>query len=213
MSSMKKAIDLLESFVKAQSAGRTTVPSEPQAQRAYNQSFARFPLGETGDPTPDMPDQGSDWHGEKPGEPQVTEENGDQEKAEEAFKDPEEVLGEDKKTKKKGPPDPVNLMAPTADIQKQAAAQQQQQPAAPQITAKSLTDLAIKSLAGAPRFTTGPITPPKEKKFLLEQGFAPEDIDAGAVSMTPRMRAQFNRDLLSAVQKSVRNLYKKIESK
>jgi hypothetical protein len=141
-----------------------------------------------------------------PDEPQG---DGDQEKDEEAFKDPENLL--DKKEGKKGPPEPVNLMAPTQEIQDRTEAQSQQQPAAPPVAAKSFHDLAMKSLAGAPRFSTGPFTPPRERSFLIEQGFTPEDVDSGAVNMTPRMRAQFNKDLLSAVQKAVTRLSTKIE--
>lgn len=203
MSDTSKATDLLKAF----SAGRTVMPSEKQEQREYGHSFARFPVGVSGDPTPDLPEQGRDWHGTVPGVPDEA-----QDTDESAFKDPENLI-EDKKEKKKGPPEPVNLMAPTDDIQAQTDAQQQQQPAAPPIAAKSLNELALKSLAAAPQFSSGPIIPPKERSFLLEQGFAPDDIDAGAVNMTPRMRAQFNRDLQSAVQKSMAKLANKIESK
>lgn len=219
MSSLRKAIDLLNSYsslAKAQSGGRETMPPEPQAQRAYNQSFARFPMGISGDPTPDTQEQGQDWHGTVPGVPDVPpdeEGSGVQDQSEQAFKEPQSLLSEDTKEKKKGPPEPVNLMAPSDQIQEQAAARQNQQPSAPPVAAKSFTEDAMKSLAAAPRFSSGPVVPPRERTFLLEQGFSPEDVDAGVVNMTPRMRALFNRNLLSAVQKSITRLSDKIESK
>lgn len=216
MSDTRKAIDLLKSFTgqddleKAQSAGVIVAPSETQAKREYGHSFARFPRGESGEPTPDLPEQGKDWHGTVPGVPdEPQDEEGDQQGEDEAaFKDPENITGE-----KKGPPEPVNLMASTQEIQDKTNTRQQQQPAAPPIAAKSLNELARKALAGAPRFSSGPIMPPRERKFLIEQGFSPEDVDAGVANMTPRMRGQFNRDLQSTVQKSIAKLAEKIESK
>lgn len=219
MSATSDAINLLKSFTsisKAESAGRITLPSEIQAKREYGQSFARFPRGISGGPTPDLPERGKDWHGTVPGVPDEPQDDGEQKKDEEAFKDPENLLNG--KEKKQGPPEPANLMATTQEIQDQTT--NKQQPPAPPIAAKSisgminrLNNLAFKSLAAAPRFSLGPVMPPKERSFLIEQGFEPDDVDSGTVSMTPRMRAQFNRDLLSAVQKSINRLAQKIESK
>jgi hypothetical protein len=217
MSETRDAIDLLKSFTaipaqgsctcdtgidKAQSAGKTTFPSEKQAQREYGHSFARFPRGEGGDPTPDMPDQGQDWHstaaeqnaGSDP------EEDGEQAKDEnEVAKDPEDVLAG-------STPTPVNLLAPSQEIQDQTSGKQDAQPPPPQLTAKSYNDMAIKALAGAPRFSSGPFVPPRERSFLVEQGFDPVEVDSGAISMTPRMRAEYNKYLLNAVEKSLSGL-------
>jgi hypothetical protein len=209
MSEMKKAIELLDSFTdlfKAESAGRTTLPSEVQARREYGHSFARYPRGVSGGPTPDLPERGRDWHGTVPGVPDEPQDEDQQAKDEEAFKDPENLLDNEQK---QGPTEPVNLMAPTQEIQDKTT--NTQQPPAPPIAAKSLNDMAIKSLAGAPRFSPGPIMPPKERKFLIEQGYDPEEVDSGAISMTPRLRAQYNKDLLSTVQKSITKLANKIE--
>lgn len=175
MTETKKAISLLDEFVKADmSAGRTVFPSEKQAQSSYEHGFARYPMGVSGSSTPDLPDHGKDWHGTVPGvpdEPQDTDD--DQNKDEEYFQDPKPVLG---------------------------------------VQAKSLVEEACKALAGAPTFDPGPVMPPREIDYLLQHGFTMQEIVNGNAYMTPSMRAQFNRDLATSVNKSITMLQTKIES-
>jgi hypothetical protein len=78
--------------------------------------------------------------------------------------------------------------------------------------AKSLVDEACKALAGAPTFDPGPVMPPREIDYLLRNGFTLQEILTGNAHMTSPMRAQFNRDLATAVQKSIMTLQDKIES-
>jgi hypothetical protein len=65
---------------------------------------------------------------------------------------------------------------------------------------------AMKALAGAPVLPKGPLIPPTARTFLLEHGYTPAEIEAGVATMTPRMRGMYNRDLLSAVKKSLSGL-------
>jgi bacterioferritin len=147
------------------SAGKNTKPSDKQAKREYDHSFARQIQGESGQPTPDLPDRGRDWHGTVPGvpdEPQDGEEEEDQKEAQSYFKLPKDFLKQ-----------------------------------------KSHNDEAIKALAGVARFSSGPVMPPREAEFMLQNGYTPEEIDNGAV-MTPRLRAEFNRFIANSVHKSIR---------
>jgi rubrerythrin len=73
-------------------------------------------------------------------------------------------------------------------------------------TSKS-TDEAIKALAGAARFSSGPVMPPREVEFMLSNGYTPEEIDNGA-AMTPRLRAEFNRFVANSVHKSMNSIKK-----
>jgi bacterioferritin len=68
------------------------------------------------------------------------------------------------------------------------------------------TQTAIKALAGAPRFSRGPVIPPTARDFLLQFGFTDEEIQSGSAEMTPRMRSLYNRDLLTKVRKSLTRL-------
>ena len=67
-------------------------------------------------------------------------------------------------------------------------------------------DEALKALAGAPRFTSGPLIPPVELKFLQTRGYNKDDILSGKIHITPRLRAEFNKFLTSTVQKSISGL-------
>jgi len=71
MTDTKKGIELLDqmnALLKAgMSAGRETMPSESQAKRETDNSYSRFASGVSGDPTPDLPERGKDWHGTVPG--------------------------------------------------------------------------------------------------------------------------------------------------
>ena len=72
-----------------------------------------------------------------------------------------------------------------------------------ELTGAEATKQAVKALAGAPILPKGPLMPPTARKFLLEHGYTPAEIDAGLASMTPRMRGMYNRDLLSGIRKSL----------
>jgi bacterioferritin len=152
-----------------ESAGRITSPSDAQAKREYDHSFARQTEGESGSPTPDLPERGRDWHGTVPGvpdEPQDGDE--DQEEAQKYFKPPKDFLNPEEEDQ---------------------------------------TDKAIKALAGASRFTRGSVIPPREREFMLQNGYTPVEIESGAV-MTPRLRAEFNQFVANSVHKSLSSLEK-----
>jgi len=68
---------------------------------------------------------------------------------------------------------------------------------------KKNNDEAKKALAAAPRFSPGPFVPPREREFLQMRGWSNEDIESGQASMSPRLRAEFNKWLTSTVQKSI----------
>ncbi len=68
------------------------------------------------------------------------------------------------------------------------------------------TQEAKKALAGAPQFMEGPVMAPRAVSFLLEQGFSPEEIQAGRANMTANMRGLYNRNLTSSVRKSISTL-------
>lgn len=72
--------------------------------------------------------------------------------------------------------------------------------------AKLLGDEAKKALAGAPRFSSGPLVPPMEAQWLQMQGYSPEDIQSGRVKVTSRQRAAFNKFMTATVQKSINGL-------
>lgn len=63
-----------------------------------------------------------------------------------------------------------------------------------------------KSLAGAPRFSPGPFVPPREADFLLQYGYSPEEIKSGDYKISPWMRAEFNRQQMGVVHKSLSDL-------
>ncbi|MCJ7424008.1 hypothetical protein MUP01_07040, partial [Candidatus Bathyarchaeota archaeon] len=67
---------------------------------------------------------------------------------------------------------------------------------------KSLTEAAIKAFSGAPRFAQGPLVPPREKDWLLTQGYSPEEVMSGQVQINSRMRGEFNRWLQGTIRKS-----------
>jgi hypothetical protein len=71
---------------------------------------------------------------------------------------------------------------------------------------KEKNDEAIKAFAAAPIFRTGPVVPPREMSFLIENGYSREDVMAGRYAFTPRLRAEYNRRVTSAVKKSLENL-------
>jgi hypothetical protein len=141
----------------------------------YEHSFARQPGGIAGSSSPDLPERGFDWHDEHggPKPPAATPEN--EEEQEEA----EEYF--------KKPPNP--LKQPKFNL--------------PEPQPQPQTQEAQKALAGAPRFTAGPVMAPRAIDFLMEHGFTPEEIAAGEANMTPRMRGLYNRNLLSQVRKSI----------
>jgi bacterioferritin (cytochrome b1) len=66
------------------------------------------------------------------------------------------------------------------------------------------TDEAIKALAGAARFAA-PIMPPREREFMLQNGYTEDEISNGA-TLTPRLRAEFNRYMAGSVRKSLSSL-------
>lgn len=193
MSDTKKATDLLDQMnliLKAgMSAGRYTMPSEPQAKRESENSYARYSEGISGGQTPDLPERGRDWHGTVPG---VPDEPQDDQESEQYFDEA-----------------PKNLLAPTQEIQQQTSKQpppQMQQQPAPQ----PANQQAMKALSGAPLFSPGPMMAPREADFLTRQGFSPEEINSGLVQMTPNMRMQYNSELQSAVQKSIASFWGKV---
>ncbi len=83
----------LKKVEKAESAGRTIMPSEKQAKREYDHSFARYPRGISGSTTPDLPERGRDWHGTVPGVPdEPQDDDKDQKESEAYFSDPKNLL-------------------------------------------------------------------------------------------------------------------------
>lgn len=64
------------------------------------------------------------------------------------------------------------------------------------------TDEAMKALAGAAQFSSGPFMAPREREFMAQEGYTQEEIDAGA-QLTPRLRAQFNQEAAKQVAKSL----------
>jgi len=157
------------------SSGKDTRKPEQQGIDAYNHGFSRDIEGESGGVTPDLPERGKDWHGTVPGVPD----------------EPEAATEEDEKKQKEAQKyfkRPLDPLAPPK-IAKPAPS--------PQI------EEAQKALAGAPRFAEAPVVPPRAVDFLLEHGFTPAEIDAGEANMTSRMRALYNRNLLSSVRKSI----------
>jgi bacterioferritin len=77
--------------------------------------------------------------------------------------------------------------------------------AGPATTLKEKNEEAAKALAGAPRFSPGPLVSPPEKEFLKMHGWSEEDIQSGR-QMPSRLRAEFNKWLTAAVQKSMGRL-------
>lgn len=71
-------------------------------------------------------------------------------------------------------------------------------------------DEAKKALAAAPRFSPGPFVPPREREFLQMRGWSNEDIESGQASMSPRLRAEFNKWLTGTVQKSISSFAKSL---
>lgn len=71
---------------------------------------------------------------------------------------------------------------------------------------KEKNDAAIKAFAAAPIFRTGPVVPPREMSFLVENGYSREDVMSGRYAFTPRLRAEYNRRMSKSVQKSIENL-------
>lgn len=71
---------------------------------------------------------------------------------------------------------------------------------------KQDNDEAKKALAGAPRFSPGPFVSPPEKEYLKLHGYTDDEIETGGATMSPRVRAEFNRWLTSTVRKSITNL-------
>jgi hypothetical protein len=65
------------------------------------------------------------------------------------------------------------------------------------------TSEAKKALAGAPRFSPGPFVSPPEREYLKTRGYSDGEIDAGSATMSPRVRAEFNKWLTSTVRKSI----------
>lgn len=68
---------------------------------------------------------------------------------------------------------------------------------------KRATSEARKALAGAPRFSPGPFVSPPEREYLKLRGYSDDEIDSGSATMTPRVRAEFNKWLTSVVRKSI----------
>jgi hypothetical protein len=63
-----------------------------------------------------------------------------------------------------------------------------------------------KAMAGAPRFSPGPFTAPREAEFLLQYGYTPEEVQSGDFRIAPWMRAEFNRQQMGVVYKSLSSL-------
>jgi len=99
--------------------------------------------------------------------------------------------------------------APPDEEKRQEEAQQYFKPP-PNPLAPIKTEEAKKALAGAPRFTQGPVVPPRAVDFLLQFGFTPEEIFAGEANMTTIMRARYNRQLQSSIRKSIMSLKGKV---
>lgn len=160
------------------SSGKDTMKPESRKIAEYEHSFARQPGGIAGAPTPDLPERGFDWHDEHGGPKPPDAAPEDEKEQEEAEKYFKPPLNPLKQPKIKLPP--------------------------PQPSPQ--TQEAQKALAGVPRFANGPVMAPRAVDFLLEHGFAPEEIMSGEANMTPRMRGLYNRNLLSQVRKSISSI-------
>jgi hypothetical protein len=44
---------------------------------------------------------------------------------------------------------------------------------------------------------------PPEREYLKTRGYSDDEIDAGSATMSPRVRAEFNKWLTSTVRKSI----------
>lgn len=210
--SFTESIDLLKAFT---SAGREEFVSGEQAKRAYERSFEKQATGISGGDSPDLPDRGRDWHGTVegvPDEPQDDELN--EGKTEGEINDGEHNV-------QKVWENPKIPFQQTKDVQKEEdsaeGGEQQQEPveeedqqqfteAPQQQVVKSFFQEASKAFSGAPRFAQGRIAPPREKTWLLINGYSPEEVESGQVQITPRMRGEFNRWLQNTVRKSLNNL-------
>jgi len=151
-----KAVDLLCGFLSKagadqESAGKHTLVDEKTAKKRYENDLQRYPTGVGGTGSPDLPDQGLDWHGDAT------------------------------------PDDESDDVPPNA-------------------FKASKTSEASKAFSAAPRFAEGPVIPPREREFLLRFGYTPDEIEAGEVTVTPRMRSEFNRYITGVVQKSISGL-------
>lgn len=62
---------------------------------------------------------------------------------------------------------------------------------------------AKKALAAAPRFSPGPFVAPPEREYLKLRGYSDDEINSGAATMSPRVRAEFNKWLTSTIRKSI----------
>jgi len=185
---IEKARRLLMAMAKAgaaqESGGRHTFPSEDQVKREEDSPRSHRGVGHAG--TPDLPERGGDWHGTVPGVPDVPEDSEDVDTGKTG-----EEQGQDRpKPKKQEQPTPGHPANPPPQPSK--------------------TEEAIKALAGAPRFSPGPFVPPREAKFLLEFGYSPEEIKQGDYRVAPWMRAEFNRQQTSVINKSIDGLLGRI---
>ena len=181
-----KAAVLLKAGADQESAGEFTAPTGKQAKRAYDDSFTNQMTGETGGETPDLPERGKDWHGTVAGVPDESQDTDDDKNEEGVLK---------------------VWSVPTNPFQQEGAEKPPEENQAQQASAvKSLMESASKAFAGAPRFATGPIVPPREKSWLQTPGYSPDGIASGQVQITPRMRGEFNRWLQNTVRKSLEGL-------
>lgn len=69
--------------------------------------------------------------------------------------------------------------------------------------AKSINTVALNALSNAPTFSPGPVIPPREREFLVREGFSAEEVETGRVRMSPRLRKSYNQWLQSTVRKSI----------
>lgn len=205
----KAAEKIRKAGADQESAGQFTMPTGKQAKREYDDSFSRQPSGVGGNETPDLPERGRDWHGTVAGVPDENQEPSDEEGGDESENPTQD--GVQKVWQNPTIPfEPADAAQPPTEGQPPAEGQppieQQQQPVEQASAVKSLTDAAIKAFAGAPRFAQGPLVPPREKAWLLTQGYSPDEIASGQVQVTPRMRGEFNRWLQNTVRKSLEGL-------
>lgn len=189
---INKAMMLLKAGAAQESTGKHTFPSEKQAEREYEHSFERQPTGEGGAETPDLPDRGRDWHGTVPGVPDEDQEPADEDDSDEPSKNGVQKVWAD----------PTTPFVQEGSKSKEPVENQEQQASA----VKSITAAAIKAFSGAPRFAQGPLVPPREKDWLLTQGYSPEEVASGQVQITSRMRGEFNRWLQGTIRKSFDSL-------
>lgn len=77
--------------------------------------------------------------------------------------------------------------------------------------AKSIHDSAMKSLEDVPYFDVEQVIPPREIDFLVKSGFAEDVVVAGDAPMTPILRSQFNKILLSSVQRAMHVFKTKVQ--